>query len=226
MIDVTTLVESQSRSLAFDSQLDFTTLTFKDLPAFFSGLAIGEPPDLLQDDNVNTPQTVTVPINSGGASVNIQNTGGGWGGHQNGLIPLSAMVAVGRRGDRRYGGVHYLMPEAAVAWAKLFAQAKADGHFLILSSAYRDRAHQASLGSGAYVAKPGRSRHGWGRAVDIGQLFTSDRSISNTARLRRTPLYLYLERVGRQFGFFNPAALRDGRGVEEPWHWEYWGTPK
>jgi hypothetical protein len=224
MINIESLVESQSRSLAFDSQLDFSVLTTQDIPTFFSGLSTTEPPDLLQDDNVNTSQTVTVPLNSGGASTTIKGVGGAWGGYQNGLIPLQAMVVVGRRGDNRYGGKHYLMPEAAAAWQKLYAQAKADGHHLQLSSAYRDRVHQASLGKGKYVAAPGKSRHGWGRAVDIGQLFTQDRSISNTARIRRTPLYIYLDRVGRQHGFYNPAALRDGRGVEEPWHWEHWGV--
>ena len=36
-------------------------------------------------------------------------------------------------------------------------------------------------------------------------------------------LYKWLDANAARFGWINPPKLKDGSGVDEAWHWEYWG---
>jgi len=84
-----------------------------------------------------------------------------------------------------------------------------------------------SLGSGSTVAKQGSSPHGWGGAIDISELYRSvsgkKGSPANNAVARNTSLYKWFAANAPKFGFYNPYRLADGSGVDEVWHWEYWG---
>jgi len=90
--------------------------------------------------------------------------------------------------------------------------------------------HQRSLGSGRTVAKPGSSPHGWAIAIDISELYravTGGKDKGDpaaNARVRATyPLYQWFAANAPKYGFYNPYRLADGTGVDEVWHWEYWG---
>jgi LAS superfamily LD-carboxypeptidase LdcB len=142
----------------------------------------------------------------------IPRTGLSWGGHQNGRIPRSAL--------REIGGAqgHFMMPEASRAMELLIKQARADGIDLRIASTYRDFDHQARLHrqNPTQTAPAGRSNHGWGRAVDFttkGRLLRFD-----------DPAYAWLMKNASRFGFINPPLLRDGRGLDEAWHWEFHGS--
>lgn len=166
---------------------------------------------------------------SGVKEYKVGNLPEAWGGYKNGKIPLSAMTSIAKRGDNWYGGLHYLRPDAASAWTTLKAKARAEGFSVTVSSAYRSYEHQASI-PGKRKARPGHSNHGLGLAVDIRELYFNSqgtqRDIQQAAKMRETKLYKWLDRVGPEFGWHNPAKMRDGKGLEEPWHMEFYGIPK
>lgn len=88
------------------------------------------------------------------------------------------------------------------------------GHDLVINEAYRpiDRqwAYYRDPPSGAGTAAyPGTSNHGWGLAIDF--------------KLKPAE-YAWMLAHAPRFGWVNPLWARDGKGVEEPWHWEHAGT--
>ena len=193
-----------------------------------------------------TPPTSTAPIRSSISSEAIQrlqsgpspqvyrNVGAtaypappGIGRAGNGLIDVRILVPIGPNGQNRYGGKYLLHPEAAENFFKLKEQAISDGIGFTITSAYRDLAHQQSLGSGAAVAKVGSSPHGWAVSIDFGELYRAVNGktspVLNRQARETSPLYRWLSINGPKYGWYNPWRLADGNGVDEIWHWEYWG---
>lgn len=64
---------------------------------------------------------------------------------------------------------------------------------------------------GKLAATPGTSNHGGGIAIDFA---------SNINHFD-SPQYKWMMENAPNFGFVNPPLLRDGKGVDEAWHWEY-----
>ena len=139
----------------------------------------------------------------------------------------------------KVSGGWYAHPEAAKFLNLLAAQAKKEGVDFDVSCAYRTYQRQIELydeskGSGS-AATPGFSAHGWGLAVDFSTLFqiqhvyaknngvnsTSDKA-ANYVRTTH-PFYIWLSKNAPKYGWYNPARLGSGHGVQEAWHWEYWG---
>lgn len=126
-----------------------------------------------------------------------------WGGYQNGRIPKTAMVKV--------AGGHYLEPAAAARFQQMVAAAAADGVKIGLSDSYRSYDEQVSVrarrGGQVATALPGRSIHGWGRALDV-----SGQAAQN-----------WMRNNGARFGWYWPTwAQRQGKSYE-PWHFEFYG---
>ena len=148
-------------------------------------------------------------------------------GQKNGYLDESLLVPVEKNGSTRYGGYYKLEKTAADAFKKWKAQCIKDGFNFTLTSAYRNFEHQQSLGTRPTVAKAGCSPHGYAVAVDVGELYKmvngSGSPSINSAAKANSKLYHYLAKTGPQFGWYNPLRLADGRGVDECWHWEYWG---
>jgi hypothetical protein len=153
-------------------------------------------------------------------------------GYKNGNLPTSVLIGVAKGGRDKYiyngtKGWHLLHPEVARQYLAFKNFADSQNIKFTLSSAYRDIDHQRSLGTGSTVAKPGSSPHGWGGAIDISELYRSvpgkKGNPSNNAIARNTPLYRWFAANAPKFGFYNPYRLADNRGVDEVWHWEYWG---
>lgn len=124
-------------------------------------------------------------------------------GLTNGKIPRNALVDI--------GGGNLLRSDAATQFNRMRAAYKRDtGRELGISSAYRDYAWQQRLynnrGSNRYpVAKPGKSKHGWGLAVDVN-LPGNDYN---------NPTYKWLTKNAKQFGFHTIKG--------DPVHWQYGG---
>ena len=120
----------------------------------------------------------------------------GFGRFGNGLIDERILVPIGPNGQNRYGGQYLLHPEAAENFFKLKEQAILDGIGFTITSAYRNLSHQGSLGSGARVAKVGGSPHGWGVAIDFGELYRtvggSTSPVKNRQARETSPLYSWL----------------------------------
>jgi LAS superfamily LD-carboxypeptidase LdcB len=151
--------------------------------------------------------------------------------YRNAEIPIEAMVSVENGGLKRYGGKYLLHPEAANQYILMKEAAQKAGIKWTITSAYRDRAHQASLGSGKTIAGVGSSPHGWGGALDFGELYRAvipvkgDRGApsANATVRNNNPLYIWLAENGPKYGWYNPYRLADNTGTDEAWHFEYWG---
>jgi len=139
-----------------------------------------------------------------------------------------------------YDGNYYLAEPAAEAlleFGKFIEEAwlsKGKSPFLI-TSAYRSYSHQNGLktnDNSAKTASAGSSPHGWGGAIDINGLIardgdkklTSNPTINQTFRTTSEAYKFWAEHAPK-FGWYNPLRLRDGKGVDESWHWEFWGKP-
>jgi len=152
--------------------------------------------------------------------------------YKNGQLPVSALVGIERGGKDRYtyqgsGGWYLLHPQAAAQYQRMKQSATAQGIGWTVTSAYRDLDHQGSLGSSSTVAKAGSSPHGWGGALDISELYRavggSGNPATNAQVRENNRLYKWLATNGPSFGWYNPKRLADGAGVDECWHFEYWG---
>ena len=151
----------------------------------------------------------------------------------NGKIPKDKLGSI----DASYGG-GILHIEAAKMYNKMIAQAKKEGVKWRVSSTYRDYAGQVACfekyGSGS-AAKPGSSPHGWGLSTDFGEIAGMQQARANSlgvgratagpARYTRenSKIYQWLAKNGPKYGWYNPYRLADGAGMDEAWHWEYWG---
>jgi LAS superfamily LD-carboxypeptidase LdcB len=147
----------------------------------------------------------------------------------NGTIPANVLAPIGN------GMI--LHKEAAVQYLKLKEQAQKDKIRFTISSAYRPLADQVRLYKKypkGQAAKPGSSIHGWGCAIDFGEIANDckvkgggvdGRTLpSVNQKVRQTnPLYRWLSVYGPKYGWYNPARLCDNTGNDEAWHWEYWG---
>jgi len=98
--------------------------------------------------------------------------------------------------------------DAAAAFNRMHAAAKAAGINLHVNSAFRTMEEQRALyqkylnGTGNLAAKPGYSNHQGGIAVDI--------NVGGTG----TSTYKWLANNASRFGFVRTVP-------SEPWHWEY-----
>jgi LAS superfamily LD-carboxypeptidase LdcB len=70
--------------------------------------------------------------------------------------------------------------------------------------------------SGPPTATPGRSNHGWGRAVD----FSDGRGVLTCY----DDEFHWLKNNAHRFGWVHPAWAQCGRATLEPWHWEFAGV--
>lgn len=147
----------------------------------------------------------------------------------NGTIPANVLAPIG-------GGM-ILHKEAATQFLKLKEQAQKDKIRFVISSAYRPLADQIRLYKSLprkQAATPGSSIHGWGCAIDFGDIAADCRIKAGgvkgrtgpavNQKVRQTnPVYRWLSVYGPKYGWYNPSRLCDGTGTDEAWHWEYWG---
>ena len=100
---------------------------------------------------------------------------------------------------------------------------------ITLTDAYRTIEEQNRLSSistePGRVATPGTSNHGWGIAIDLSP-FAKPNVTTNPDKnltVRQRPLWKRVAAIGAKYGWYNPERLSDGKGVDEAWHFEYWG---
>lgn len=141
-------------------------------------------------------------------------TSGGWGGFSNGQIPATALCPLDAPGQA-------LRCDAAAAWGAMSDAYQAfSGSPLCVTDSYRSLAVQVRLRAEkpTLAAVPGTSNHGWAMAVDLCE---ADRTAMGYA----TSTYRWLTVNAATFGWAHPEWAEPGRGQEEPWHWEYVGSP-
>jgi LAS superfamily LD-carboxypeptidase LdcB len=128
----------------------------------------------------------------------------------NGLLPASALCPL------QTARGHRLVSPAATAFDRLStAFAAANGTPLCITDSYRDYAAQVQVFKVKpnLAATPGRSQHGWGRAVDL----------CGGVQSYGTPPYLWLKENAATYGFVHPDWAEPDGSRPEPWHWEFRG---
>jgi len=121
---------------------------------------------------------------------------------------------------------YMLHPIAYRAWRNWRETMKALGISYQVSSAYRNTKHQGTLEQKNTVATPGKSAHGWGGTIDLGDLNVLVGGSGDPAKNlegRKTDKYKKIAEIGAKYGFYNPWRLSDNSGTDELWHFEYWG---
>jgi LAS superfamily LD-carboxypeptidase LdcB len=133
----------------------------------------------------------------------------------NGHIPASALVQV-----EGHGANFKLWAPAAIGY-NLLRQAAMETGFIdpFLISAYRDFDTQVRLKAekGKQAATPGKSKHGWGIAVDWNRGFRHRKNDAGETGLE------WLAQHAFKFGYVHPIWARPGGSNPEEWHWEYRG---
>jgi hypothetical protein len=123
----------------------------------------------------------------------------------------------------------YLHPSAAKAWELWRNEMIRLGITKFrISSAYRNRQQQQNLSGRAAAAPAGSSPHGWGGAIDFGNLYQlvggSPDPKKNLEARKKYEIYKQIAAVGAKYGWYNPWRLSDIMGKQdEIWHFEYWG---
>ena len=131
------------------------------------------------------------------------------------------------------GGVWHLSEPAALKLFEFSEFIASEGKRYQINSSYRSYQEQeAGYNKNPKThAKPGGSPHGLGGAIDIQQLIsrsnkkiTSNPTINQTFRNTNADYKFWAEHAPK-FGWYNPLRLKDGNGMDETWHWEFWGIP-
>ena len=150
-------------------------------------------------------------------------------GYKNAYLPAKELTSI----DFAIGGVtRKLHPSAASALKSWVNELTASRIPYRISSAYRDYAQQANLSKKqTNAAGAGSSPHGWGGAVDFGNLYSAVGGSTNPrinldGRATSSARYESIASIGAKYGWYNPWRLSDNRGVDEIWHFEYWGPVK
>ncbi|WP_402377985.1 transglycosylase SLT domain-containing protein [Isoptericola rhizosphaerae] len=115
-----------------------------------------------------------------------------------------------------WAGHQVLRCDAAEALEDLNAKYRERfGTDLAITDSYRDYASQVVLKAQkpTLAATPGYSNHGWGLALDIGNLGPEG-----------SPRHAWLRENGPRYGWQHPSWARLGGRKPEAWHWEYVGT--
>ena len=157
--------------------------------------------------------------------------------YQNGRLPESALTTStfmqggGYIGPDRSSIKYKLLGDAARSFDSMMAAFKSASFSgkqkAYVKDGYRTYQEQVALrnrlGDGAAV--PGTSNHGWGVAVDfwwgMKTSFRKERDLRIASFTH--PNYKWFHENAHRYGWYNPTRLRDGLGVDEWWHWEYWG---
>ena len=137
-----------------------------------------------------------------------QCTGGSTAGQGNGNLDPAALCPLWNAPGERLRG------DAARAFNAMSQyKAQTTGTAICVTDSYRSYREQVSIYATrpSFAAIPGTSNHGWGRALD---LCGGAQSYSGAA-------YRWLKANAGRFGFVHPAWAEPGRGMEEPWHWEF-----
>jgi len=147
--------------------------------------------------------------------------------YKNAYLPNNVLVNIN---FAKGGQNRKLHPSAAAALKSWVTELEDSRIPYRVSSAYRDYKQQANLSSNQKnAASAGSSPHGWGGAVDFGNLYSFVKGSTNPrinldGRVDPTSNYEKIATIGAKYGWYNPWRLSDNAGVDEMWHFEYWGS--
>lgn len=195
-------------------------------------------------NTTNPVSTVNATASSGGSisasgSAKIEGTwsNGGNGGPyikrlkneadgpqgQNGKLNESNLVKISN------GSNNKLIAPAAAAFENLHSALKAAGFTITVSSSYRTYDEQIKIANKnkppangkSKAASAGSSSHGWGRAIDIYELYGKD--CGRCSSQFNTKLYEWMFNNAHKYKWINPPWATNSTCTDqcEPWHWEF-----
>jgi zinc D-Ala-D-Ala carboxypeptidase len=146
--------------------------------------------------------------------------------------PKEGLVSIGTYGQGSNQRSESLDPEAAAAFAKMAADAKANGINLIPISGFRTVADQEKLferqikrqgnpeAASRLSAPAGYSEHHTGYALDIGDGNHPEKDLK--FEFEDTTAYQWMLAHAQTYGFELSFPHNNAQGVSfEPWHWRY-----
>jgi len=167
--------------------------------------------------------------------MNISNTKEAAGPPQFAEATEGELTGVGNY--RQTGRMVKMRADAAAAFLNLTGQARSDGVEIIPISGFRSREYQETLfrkavvkygseeAAARWVARPGRSEHQTGLAVDLGD--GGNPACDVEPPFEETPAFHWLEQNATRFGFELSYPRNNPQGVHyEPWHWRFVGAPE
>jgi hypothetical protein len=112
-------------------------------------------------------------------------------------------------------GKYYLEKKAAQQFFLWYNEMQQKNIPFLISSAIR------------FGINTGGGPHGYGIAVDFSNLYqlvkgSTNPTINKNARIKY-PIYTQIAQIGAKYGWYNPWRLSDNSGIDEIWHFEYWG---
>lgn len=146
-----------------------------------------------------------------GEEASVGTATGGWGGFENGRIPIDKLC------ELSFAVGHYTRCDAASAVEDLNASYREEfGTDLEVTDSYRSYEQQVATkrAKGHLAAVPGTSNHGWGTALDLGG------GINQFG----TTQHRWMQENAARFGWVHPQWAQADGSKPEPWHWEF-GAP-
>jgi hypothetical protein len=116
---------------------------------------------------------------------------------------------------QQLNNIYYLQPKAAEQFIKWINELRQNQIPFQITSAIR------------FGENTGGGAHGYGIAVDFGNLYqlvggSTDPIVNKNARIQN-PIYKQIAEIGAKYNWYNPWRLSDDAGIDEIWHFEYWG---
>jgi D-alanyl-D-alanine carboxypeptidase len=133
------------------------------------------------------------------------------GSYANGFLPPEMLCPLQTAPGQQ------LAAQAAPAFDRMSEAYRVDtGNYLCVTDSYRSYEEQVRLFAEkpSLAATPGRSKHGWGLAVD----FCGGIEHAGTAAS------LWMQNNAPSFGWIHPAWAETSGSKPEAWHWEYVGS--
>ncbi|MCG9891741.1 MAG: M15 family metallopeptidase [Thermosynechococcaceae cyanobacterium MS004] len=142
------------------------------------------------------------------------------------------LVSIGTYGEGEYKRTEYLDQDAAAAFDKMVAAARAEGVNIIPISGFRTIAQQEKLferqiqrqgsesAAATLSAPPGYSEHHSGYALDVGDGTQPKTDVK--FEFETTPAYRWMSTNAKGYGFELSFPDNNVQGVSfEPWHWRF-----
>ena len=157
-------------------------------------------------------------------------------GYGNGKIPNAQLVYPGIWNGTKFVKAGVQMFElAAVAFSAWNYEIYTKfGYTIAFNSGYRSYARQVAIASSPKAAKPGRSAHGVGIALDLAvykggkSVFTLTNGVNNYWNALKNgtsgQTYRDISPIAAKYDIVLPWRMRNASVQSETWHWEYWGS--
>ena len=193
------------------------------LNSFTANVAAGQDPaPVINPNRIGASNATNTPVFQK-TRINLRSS------TKQGILQLIQQGRIIEIGDSRKDPKYFVsgMNSARLLDGKYYLEKKAGEQFLGWIKEMKSKNVKFSVTSAIrFGANTGAGPHGYGVAVDFNELYQSVGGNTNPQRNRSARInsnYKQIAEIGARYGWYNPWRLSDGGGVDELWHFEYWG---